>query len=195
MAKKGIPALDEQTYDVIQAHILDPEHSPLSPAQQAQFERVMQAARLLDDYPEQTHVMKVMAAKYDVTKTQLRKDIALARELFKTHHTFDWDFTFAWMIKDQMELIRECKLKGDLKAWNNAKKTLRDMIGDKPEAMDDTHRLENTTFVVQVVAADGSKVAINLEQIRDLPEDARGQIIDAMYRPIEEAEAIEIMNS
>lgn len=195
MGRRGGKGLEEQPYDVIQAHILDPEHSPLPVHLQAQFKRVTAAAKLLDDYPEPGHVVQLLKQKYDVTTTQLRKDVALARELFKTQHTFDWDFAFAWMLKDQMELIRACKDAGDLKAWNNAKKTLLEMIGEKPEAVDDVRRMERNAFFLQVVGADGSKVAINLDQVRGLPAKAVEQLMDAMYRPIEETEAIEIMNS
>lgn len=92
MAKKGISSLAEQHYEVIQSHILDPQHSPLPEKLRGQFNRVLQIARLLDDYPEDGHIINMMQVKYKVSVTQLRKDIALAKELFKTNHTFDWDF-------------------------------------------------------------------------------------------------------
>ena len=115
MAKKGISSLAEQHYEVIQSHILDPQHSPLPEKLRGQFNRVLQIARLLDDYPEDGHIINMMQVKYKVSVTQLRKDIALAKELFKTNHTFDWDFWQAWQIKDQLELIRKARLDGDLK--------------------------------------------------------------------------------
>ena len=120
MSKKGLPSLAEQRHELIQQHIIDPENSPLPAELKEQFNRVLQVARLLDDYPNESHIINIMLAKYRMTTTQIRKDIALARELFKTNHTFDWDFWHSWQIKDQLELIRECKLKGDLKQWNNA---------------------------------------------------------------------------
>lgn len=122
MNKKGVPSLAEQRYELIQAHIIDPENSPLPDELREQFNRVLQVARLLDDYPNDSHIINIMLAKYRISTTQVRKDLRLARELFKTNHTFDWDFWHAWQIKDQLELIRECKIKGDLKNWNNAKK-------------------------------------------------------------------------
>ena len=132
---RGTPSLQEQHHTLIQAHILDPENSPLPETLRPLMNRVLTAARMLDDYPVEGHIIKLMQAKYNVSASTLRKDIQLAKQLFKTNHTFDWDFWQAWQIKDQVALIREAKLRGDLKAWNNAKKVLHLIIGDKPEAV------------------------------------------------------------
>ena len=191
----GKKALEELSFDVIQQHMLDPEHTPLDPRLAGQLNRVVTAAKLLDNYPNETHMLSLMQAKYNVSRTQLRKDIALARQLFKTEHTFDWDFWQAWQIKDQMELIRECKLRGDLKAWNNAKKVLLMMIGEKPEALEDPRRMERNTFVIQVNAGTGDKLNINLDTIRSLTPSQRKEIIDTLYQNVDDAQVEEIMNS
>ena len=193
--KKNNPGLEDQSYELIQQHIIDPEHSPLPVELQDKLNRVVSAAKLLDDYPDDTHVINLMLRKYNVTRTQIRKDIALAKQLYKTNHTFDWDFWNAWQIKDQVELIRECRLRGDLKAWNNAKKTLLAMIGEKPEAIDDPKRMEKNTFVIQVNAGTGDKVNINLETMRSLSPDDRKRIIDTLYQSVDEAQVEEIMNT
>lgn len=193
--KKNNPGLEDQSYELIQLHIIDPEHSPLPVELQDKLNRVVSAAKLLDDYPDDTHVINLMLRKYNVTRTQIRKDIALAKQLYKTNHTFDWDFWNAWQIKDQVELIRECRLRGDLKAWNNAKKTLLAMIGEKPEAIDDPKRMEKNTFVIQVNAGTGDKVNINLDTMRSLSPDDRKRIIDTLYQSVDEAQVEEIMNT
>ena len=154
--------------DVILAHIIDPEGNPLPANMGEEFKRVVSAARLIDDYPDETHVIRLMQAKYNVSKTQIRKDIAHAKELFKTEHTFDWDLSFAWMLKDQLALIRECRLKGDLKNWNAAKKVLHDMIGEKPAAVEDPRRMEKNTFYIQINNGMGQEVKIPLEKLRGL---------------------------
>lgn len=193
--KKNNPGLEDQSYELIQQHIIDPEHSPLPVELQDKLNRVVSAAKLLDDYPDDTHVINLMLRKYNVTRTQIRKDIALAKQLYKTNHTFDWDFWNAWQIKDQVELIRECRLRGDLKAWNNAKKTLLAMIGEKPEAIDDPKRMEKNTFVIQVNAGTGDRVNINLDTMRSLSPDDRKRIIDTLYQSVDEAQVEEIMNT
>ena len=195
MSKRGLPSLAEQRYELIQQHIIDPENSPLPEELQEQFNRVLQVARLLDDYPNDSQVLNIMRAKYRVSLTQLRKDLQLARELFKTNHTFDWDFWHAWQIKDQLELIRECKLRGDLKQWNNAKKVLAILIGEKPEAIDDPRRMEKNVFVVQVTAGNGDKININLDSMRGLTTSQRKEIIDTMYQTVDDVQVEDIMNS
>ena len=198
MASTGIrktkKALIEQKYEVIQQHIIDPQNSPLPEDLQAECKRVLQVARLIDDYPNETHIVNIMLAKYNVSRSTIKKDIALARELFKSSHEFDWDFWFAWMLKDQIELIRQCKLKGDLKQWNNAKKVLHDMIGEKPEAIEDPRRMEKNVINIQVNNM-GQIVNLPLDSIRNLTADDRKVLVDAMYQPIDDVQATEIMNS
>lgn len=194
MAKKGTPSLSEQRYEVIQAHILDPEHSPLPENLREQFNRVLQVARLIDDYPDDNHIINLMMTKYRVSQTQIRKDIALAKELFKTNHTFDWDFWQAWQIKDQLELIQECKLRGDLKNWNAAKKVLAVMIGQKPEAVDDPRRMEKNVFNVQV-NYNGQTLNIDLDKVRNLPVNVKQDILQQLYSSVDDITAEEIMNT
>ncbi len=161
---------------------------------EGEFNRVLQVARLLDDYPNETHIINIMLNKYRITRTQVRKDLALAKELFKTQHTFDWDFWFAWQIKDQMELIREAKLRGNLKEWNNAKKTLMLMIGEKPIVNDDPRRMEKNVFYIQV-NNNGETLNVNLDAIKKLPEEDVKKVIEALYEPIDDTQAEEIINS
>lgn len=193
--KKGLPSLAEQNYEIIQAHIIDPENSPLPPEQQEQFNRVLQAARLLDDYPNDTHIINIMRTKYRVCVSQIRRDIALARELFKTEHTFDWDFWQSWQIKDQLELIRECKLQGDLKNWNNAKKVLAQIIGERPEGIEDPKRMEKNVFYIQVNNGTDGPKNIDLSKVPNLSNKERQEIVDALYEPIDEKQAEDLMNS
>ena len=180
---RGIVPLADVKSDVILAHILDPEGNPLPAKMKAEFQRVVAAARLIDEYPNETHVIKLMQTKYDVSKTQLRRDIAHAKELFKTEHTFDWDLSFTWMIKDQIALIRECKLRGDLKNWNAAKKVLHDMIGEKPAVVEDPRRMEKSTFFIQINNGMGQEVRIPLEKLRGL--DASDlQVVQESLMPV-----------
>lgn len=195
VAKRGTAALIEQDYETIQQHIIDPENSPLPEKLKEQFNRVLQCARLLDDYPNDSHIINIMQFKYKVSITQIRKDIALARELYKTNHTFDWDFWFSWQLQDQLALIRECKLKGDLKNWNAAKKELRKLIGAKPEAVDDPRRMEKNQFIIQVQQSDGSVLNIDFDKLRGLNQQTRRDIIDTLYTPIDGEQTMEIMNS
>lgn len=184
------PSISTLTVDEVQAHILDPENNPLPPRCEAQFSRVMQAAKLLDDYPDDMQVIQLMKAKYPISATMARKDIALARDVYKTMHTFDWDFWFAWQIKHQLELIRECKLKGDLKTWNAAMKTLRDIIGEKPAAITDPKKMENHQFFIQV-----NNNIVDINDVRALDAQSLKELIDAPYELINEDQAKNLMET
>lgn len=183
------------THDEIEAHILDPDNNPLPERCAAQFKRVLSAAQLLDDYPDDSHVILMMQAKYDVSPSTVRRDIALARQLYKSRHTFDWNFWHAWMIKDQLELIRECKLKGDLKEWNRAKKVLHDIIGERPAGSEDPQRMQANQFIIQIVQGGGEVKNVSLGDARNYSDQQKKEIIDSLYQPIDEAEAEEIMDT
>lgn len=192
--KKGSLSLMEQNYTAIQEHIIDPQNSPLPEQLRPVMNRVLTAAKLLDSYPVEGHIIKLLQAKYSVTVTTCRKDIQLARQLFKTNHTFDWDFWHAWQIRDQVELIRTAKLRGDLKAWNNAKKVLHRIIGDKPEAVDDPRRMEKNTFNIQV-NYNGQTMVIDFDKLRSLDPKLRAEVLQCLYEPVNDAQAEEIMES
>lgn len=193
MTRGTVPLL-EQHYTAIQAHILDPDNSPLPEKLRPMMNRVLTAAKLLDSYPVEGHIIRLMQAKYGVTATTVRKDIQLAKTLFKTNHTFDWDFWQAWQLKDQMELIREAKLRGDLKAWNNAKKVLHKIIGDKPEAVEDPRRMERNVFNIQV-NYNGQTMVIDFDKLRSLDPKLRAEVLQCLYEPVNDAQAEEIMES
>lgn len=184
------PSLRTLGVDDVRAHLLDPENNPLPERCEAQFKRVMQAARLLDDYPDDLQVVQLMKVKYNVSPTMARKDIALARDVYKTQHTFDWDFWFAWQVKHQLELIRECRLRGDLKTWNAAMKTLKDIIGDKPAALDDPKRMEKAQFFIQV-----NNTVMDINDVRTMTAEQVKELIDSPYTLINEEEAKDIMET
>lgn len=182
------------THDEIEAHIIDPDNNPLPERCREQFARVIAAARLLDDYPDDNHVIKLMRVKYDVSASTVRRDIALARQLYKSRHKFDWDFWQAWMIKDQLELIRECKLRGDLKEWNKAKLVLQKIIGERPMGEEDPRRMQANQFFLQVNMG-GEVKNISLGDVRNYSDQDKKDIIDNLYQPISEAQAEEIMDT
>ena len=193
-ASKSKSALEEQSYELIQQHIIDPENSPLPDYLRDRCNRVLQVARLLDDYPNESHIVNILLAKYRITRSQIRKDIQLAKDLFKSQHQFDWDFWFAWMLKDQIQLIRDCKLRGDLKNWNNAKKVLHQMIGERPAAIEDPRRMEKNVFYIQI-NNNGQTVNLPLDAVRNLTQEEQKILVDSMYQPIDDAQAEELMNS
>lgn len=182
------------THDEIEAYILDPENNTLPEAQMEQFNRVMSAARLLDTHPDTDHIVSLLQVKYNCAAVTLRKDVELAREVYKTKHTFDWDFWHTWQIRDQLDLIRECKIKGNLKEWNAAKKVLNQIIGDKPDGLADDRNSGNNQVFIQV-NLNGKVEQMPIDEAHKLKPDEMKQVIDIMNQPIDDAEAEEIMDS
>lgn len=180
--------------DVIKAHILDPENNPLPTDCKEQFDIVMQAARLLDDYPQDSQIKEMLRRKYNCSETCARVNIRLAKELFKSKFDFDWDFWRAWEIRDQIELIKIARQRQDLKEWNNAKKVLHQLIGEKPEGLDDPRRMEKTVINIQVNNNKESKT-FSISEIRDMNEEEKNKIFNSIDEAIEVADAVKIMNS
>lgn len=200
--KKGIEiigeakkTLSEQRYEVILSHILDPEDSPLPQAQQEQFNRVVQASKLLDSY-HPINVVARLLAKYNITRKTAREDVALAQELFKSRFTFDWDFWQTWQIKDLVETIKHCKENGKQKERIAAHKVLKEIIGEKQVGEEDPKRMEKNVFYVQL-NNNGTIVNIPLEQLKNLSAEEIRTITEAVTAtpPEDDSQIIEILNT
>lgn len=188
-------ALADLSADDILASILDPEGSPLPAKYEAEKRRVIQASRLWDTYPNERRVAYILQAKYNISLKTALRDVELAKQVFKTQHTFDYDATAMWMIKDQIELINKCKIQGDLKEWNKAKKVLQDMVEKlHPTHEEDPSRLQANLFVLNVTA-NGHQFQMPLDKVRDLDPESLKNLIDSLAQPIEDAEVEEIFDS
>ncbi len=184
----------DQHHSMIRQYILDPENSRLPEGLKPQLDRVIQAAKLLDDYPTNSQIVSLMQHKYRVSRAQILRDIAIAKDLYKTQHQFDWDFWFAWMIKDQVELIRRCKNAGDHKNWNAAKKTLFSMIGEKPTVTEDPRRMEKNVFNIQV-NHDNRSFNVPLEVLRKLRPEEITVVAEACFEEISPEQAQKLIDS
>ena len=184
-------ALADLTSDEIVASILDPVGSPLPVEYEQEKRRVIQASRLWDSYPNERRVAQMIQTKYNVSMKTALRDVALARQVFKTQHTFDYDSMTAWMIKDQIDLIQKCKVKGDLKEWNKAKKVLQGMVEKmNPVHEEDPSRMQANMFVINVTAH-GQHFQLPLEKVRALDPDSLKTLIDSLSQPIEDAEVLD----
>ena len=180
--------------DLLRAHILDPEHNPLSPQVQERFDRIVTISQYLDEYPSDTHIVKIVKLKYKMSESMIRADVKLARELFKSRFDYDWDFLRAWEIKDQLELVRKARESGDIKAWNDAKKVLHTLIGERPEGVGNGKRAESTVINISI-SKNGKEVVIPLDSIRDLPESELDSIFDSADGEISIEEAEKILDT
>jgi hypothetical protein len=186
--------LAQQRYEVILAHILDPDNSPLPEEYKEKFNRIKSAALMLDDY-HPANVLPRLISKYNITRNAAREDIKLAQELFKSKHSFDYDFWQQWQIKDLVDTILTCKLKGKEKERIAAQKVLKEIIGPKPESAEDPKRMEKNVFYIQL---NNSQTTLNipLDKLKGLTQEEVRTIVTSLTAPeIEDAQIIEMLNT
>jgi len=187
-------SLAEQEHGLILAHILDPDESPLPEECKDKFNRVISAAKMLDSY-HPSNVIPRLLAKYNINLSTAKKDIQLAQELFKSKHTFDWDYWQQWQIKDLVDTIHTCKLLGKHKERIAAQKVLREVIGEKTVGAEDPKRMEKSTFNIQL---NDNKTIVNLDlsQLKGLTPADIHVIVSAIIAPNEtDDQVIEILNT
>ena len=193
-------ALEETKYEEIKAHVLDPDNSPLSPEKQRILERVISASKVLDKNPVQKHAVAIHQQKYpDISRSQAYEDLRLAVRLFNTLHTFDYDFWRNWLISDIVENIKTCRnsrTDKDRMTITKEHANLIKLIGEKPEELSDPKRNEKHEFYI-LIQNDNRQTKVNINNLKDLPEDALRELNRAIYggNEITDVEAEEIMNT
>lgn len=186
--------LAQQNHTTILTHILDPENSPLPMELQEQFNRIKSAALMLDNFHPMSCVQRMMA-KYNISRTTARRDIDMAQSLFKSNHTFDFDFWQQWQIKDLVDSIRKCKIRGDEKNRIAAHKALKLIIGEKVATDEDPRRMEKNVFYIQL-NNNGTILNMDLNAIKGLSKDEVKTVVEALSAPEKtDEEVVDILNT
>lgn len=186
--------LAQQNHTTILTHILDPENSPLPVELQEQFNRIKSAALMLDNFHPMSCVQRMMA-KYNISRTTARRDIDMAQSLFKSNHTFDFDFWQQWQIKDLVDSIRKCKIRGDEKNRIAAHKALKLIIGEKVATDEDPRRMEKNVFYIQL-NNNGTILNMDLNAIKGLSKDEVKTVVEALSAPEKtDEEVVDILNT
>lgn len=197
MSKK---ALTDERYELIKAHILDPDNSPLPEHLQEQLDRVVSMAKVLDKNPTIKHAVSIHRSKFkEVSNTTAYRDAKLARRIYNSLHEFDFDFWQSWLINDIVQNIQRCR-DGDtpqdrrIIAMEHA--NLIKAIGEKPEELPDPKRNEKHQFYI-LVQINNQNIKLNVEDLHKLPEDTLRELNRALSggTEINKQEAVEIMNS
>jgi hypothetical protein len=195
MARK---ALEDQKYDKIKAHILHPDESPLPADQQEQLNRVLSIARVLDTNPIDRHAVAIHLKKYkSIKRTQAYEDCRLAKKLFNTIHTNDYDFWQTWLINDISESIKRCKRMHNVKAERIIAILYGQLIkalGEKPVQEIDPKLVEQHTFII-TININGVPTNIDLMKFLEVPVSVRRKLTDAIITDIDEIEAAQIIES
>lgn len=167
------PKLIDLPYQLIKAHVLDPENTPLNDQQQKKFDRIFTAAKILDKNPIRKNTVALLRRKYpEIGQTQAYNDVNMAVKLFNTLHTFDFDFWQAWIINSCLRNIENAQNNGTPQAMKiiaAEHANLIKAIGNKPEGLDDPSRHEKHQFIIQI-NLDGKKMEVDLQNLDKLPD-------------------------
>lgn len=193
-------ALTDQKHDMIKAHILDPENSPLNPEQQEILDRVISISKVIDKNPVQKHAINIHLAKYShIGKTQAYEDLRLAIKLFNTLHTFDYDLWQSWLLNDivqNIENARNGNTHQDRKVIAMEHANLIRALGEKPEELPDPRRTEKHNFFF-LLNIENNQIQIDFNQLQRLPPEVLRELNTAIYggKEITDVEAEEIMST
>jgi hypothetical protein len=193
-------ALEDTNYELIKAHMIDPDNSPLSPEKQEMLDRVISASKVLDKNPVQKHAIGLHQQKYpNISRAQAYEDLRMAVRLFNTLHTFDYDLWRTWLLNDIVENIRKCRngeSDKDRRVIAMEHANLIKIIGEKPDELPDPKRNEKHQFYI-LIQNDNRQVKIDINNLKDLPEAALRELNRAIYggNEITETDAEEIMST
>ena len=194
------PALEETKFELIKAHVLDPDNSPLSAEKYELLERVISASKVLDKNPIQKQAVAIHQQKYPgISRSQAYEDLRLAVRLFNTLHTFDYDMWRTWLINDIVQNILICrntKSEKDRRIIAMEHANLIKVIGEKPEELPDPKRTEKHQFYI-LIQNNNQQLKVDLNNLKDLPISALQELSRAIYggTEITEADAEIIMKS
>ena len=193
-------SLEDTCFELIKAHVLDPEHSPIPEEQKELLDRVITASKILDKHPVQKQAAAILRAKYPhIGSTRAYYDLRLAARLFNSFHTFDYDFWHTWLINDIVKNIEHCRnLKSEYSDKTIAMEhaNLLKAIGAKPIDLPDPLRNEKHQFNI-IIQANGSETKLNIKNLKTISENTLQEINRAIYggSEITDVEADEIMNT
>jgi len=193
-------AIEDVSYELIKAHILQPEQSPLSEEHQEILERIVSVAKVLDKNPIQKQAMAIHMTKFpNIGKTQAFNDIRMAMRLFNSLYTFDYDFWQTWLMNDIVRNIDRCRTNNSpaaLKVIAMEHANLIHALGKKPEELEDPRRMEKNNFYI-VVQNNNNTVNIDADQLSRLPANTVAEINRVLFsgNEITDVQAEEIMNT
>ncbi len=197
MARK---ALTDHKYELIKAHILDPENSPLPAEHQALLDRVVSMSKVLDKNPSVIQAVAIHRSKYrDIGKTTAYRDARIAKRLYNSLHEFDYDFWLTWIINDILKNIEQCRKHdsyNDRRIIAQEHANLLKAIGSRPEELPDPERNEKHSFYI-MVNINNQSLKIDVNNLHKLPEDTLRELNRALIasNEIDEQGAIQIMNT
>ena len=193
-------ALEDTNYELIKAHVLDPDNSPLPEEKKEMLDRITSASKILDKNPVQKHAVALHQQKYPhISRAQAYEDLRLAVRLFNSLFTFDYDLWRNWLLNDIVKNIEKCRNAGTEKdrrviAMEHA--NLFKVIGPRSEELSDPKRTEKHQFYI-LIQNDNRQIKLDINDLKDLPTAALQELNRAIYggNEITEADAEELINT
>jgi len=193
-------ALEDTRFELIKAHILEPDNSPLNPEQQEILDRVISIAKVLDKNPIQKQAVAIHQVKFpELSRSQAYEDLRLSMRLFNTIHTFDYDFWQTWTINDIVRNIERCRNNATPQAYRviaMEHANLIKILGERPAELEDPRRTEKHSFYI-LVQNNNTSVKIDMNNLEKLPAGTLQELNRALFggKEITEAEAEELFRT
>ena len=193
-------ALEDYSHEMIKAHVLCPEQSPLPLAQQQLFDRAMAMAKILSKNPVVKNAIALHRRLYpEICLKTAYSDYHLSLRLFQSLQTFDFDSWNTFMLNDLVETIQKLHKHNTVSALKSvilAHAVLKKVVGDKPDDLPDPQRNEKHVYYI-MVQNNVKQVKIDINKLRDLPEGVIQDFNPSLWagQEITDTEAEEIMNT
>lgn len=192
--------LTDRPAEMIKAHILDPENSPLPEKYQAMLTRTVSMSKLLDKHPIAKNAIKYHRTLYpEISIDTAYRDLRLARQMFNNYQDFDFDFWLNWSIGDITTNIAKCRdtgLSSDRKIIAMEHANLSRIMGKRPDVPVDPLRNAKHEFYI-MVNLDGRSAKLDMNTINKLPRNTIDELNKILFagNEIDDQGAAEIMNS
>ena len=177
-------ALTDERYELIKAHIIDPDNSPLPEHLQKELERVVSMAKVLDKTPNVKHAVAIHRSKYPgLSETTAYRDARFSMKIYNSLHEFNFDFWQTWMINDIVKNIERCRNNDthqDRRVIAMEHANLIKALGKRPNELPDPKRNEKHQFYI-LVQINNQEVKLDLSQIKDLPENTLRELNKALF--------------
>ena len=194
-----LPLID-QPAELIKAHILDPENSPLPEQYREMLNRAVSMYKTLDKHPVAKNAIKYHRTLFpQISVTVAYRDLQLARQMFNNYQDFDFDFWLNWTIGDITTNITKCRdtgLSSDRKIIAMEHANLSRILGKRPDVPVDPLRNAKHEFYI-MVNLDGKSVKFDINSLHKLPRNTIDELNRMLFsgHEIDEQGAVEIMNS
>jgi hypothetical protein len=196
----SIKALEDEDYELIKSHLVDPENSPLSPQKQEMLDRWISASKVLDKNPIQKNAIAIHHAKYShISRSQAYQDVRMGEKIYNSCQTFNYEFWHNWLLQSITKNIQRNEAANDrhsskIIAMEHA--NLIKAIGPRPQEEVDPLRNEKHEFYILAPNTDRN-IKIDVNQLQDLPISNLQDLTRAICggEEITDTKAEEIMNT